>query len=151
MANKYPLTESQFESLNGLEDWNPTDIPFSEWRKIPNLPRREDTIAVMASGCISPGKLNGVSGIVGIDVLVHEPRPKPGEKSGNAYHFVIQKINDDRYPYLMHGPFCAETLVDHHFDVEQLSRYWPQDETGFYKVTVNLDDQRLDQKNAPNG
>lgn len=124
MAKKYPLTERQFDDLKHLEEWTIEEIPRSAWEQIPGLPRKEDTIAVMGSGNVPPGTLNGISAVVGLDVLAHETRPKPGEKAGNAYHMVIQKINDERYPYLMHGPFRSETLVLHHFEAEDLNVYF---------------------------
>lgn len=129
MSNKYPLTEEQFKCLKGLENWDVFEIPVAEWQRIPNLPRMEDTIAVMASGGFLGTTLNQITAIIGLDILVHETRPTPGEKAGNAYHMVIQKISDIRYPYLMHGPFRSETLVPHHFDVSDLNIYF-QDGAG---------------------
>jgi hypothetical protein len=124
VAKKYPLTESQFDELAHLEGWTIEEIPRSTWEQIPGLPRKAETIAVMGSGNFPPGALNGISAVVGLDVLAHETRPKPGEKPGNAYHMVIQKIADQRYPYLMHGPFKSETLVPHHFEAEDLNVYF---------------------------
>jgi hypothetical protein len=37
---------------------------------------------------------------------------------------VIQQISDPRYPFLLHGPFKSETIVEHWFDAPQLDRYW---------------------------
>ncbi|HAH46658.1 hypothetical protein [Gimesia sp.] len=126
MAKKYPLTANQFDGLNVLTGWSINELPDSTWKDIPNLPRKENTISVMASGDCSSEILNGINSIVGIDVLVHETNPKPGEKPGNAYHMVIQKINDDKYPYLMHGPFNKQTVVPHHFEAEDLEIYFEQ-------------------------
>ncbi len=133
MANRYPLTEEQFNGLSHLSGWSVEEIPNSTWENIPNLPRKQDTISVMGSGNCTPGMLNGVSSVVGLDVLAHESKPKPGEKPGNAYHMVIQQIEDERFQYLMHGPFTSETLVPHHFEAENLEVYFDQssDETPF--------------------
>lgn len=101
-------------------------MPPEHWAKIPGLQRLNDTVAVMASGTLSdPGVLNDVeNAIAGADVLVHESNPYPDEPEGNAYHYVVQRINDPRFPYVVHGPFRSETLVDHWFEADQLDRYW---------------------------
>lgn len=126
MPKKYLLTSDHFSNLSNLDGWKITEIDEAVWKLIPNLPRKEDTITVMASGNCDPGMLNGIQAIVGMDILVHETNPKPGEKPGNAYHMVIQELNDARFPYLMHGPFTQQTIVPHHFDAEDLNRYFEE-------------------------
>ena len=63
--------------------------------------------------------------------LVHEINPQidKNEPEGNAYHYVVQKIKDNRYPYILHGPFTSETKVKHWFDAEELSTYWQNQDT----------------------
>jgi hypothetical protein len=68
--------------------------------------------------------LNGINSIAGLEVLTCEKNPKEGEPEGNAYHYVIQQINDPYYPYLIHGPFKSGMFVEHWFEAEQLDRYW---------------------------
>jgi hypothetical protein len=125
MAIKHtPLTQAQFDQL-ALVDWTINEIPREIWPKIPGLQRLQDTFSVMGSGSVvNPGILNGINAVAGIDVLAYERNPMGGEPEGNAYHYVIQKISDPRYPYVLHGPFKSETIVDHWFDAPQLDRYW---------------------------
>ena len=123
-AKRVPLSEEQFRLLSAI-DWTIDDVPREHWSKIPGLQRLQDTFALMASGSlVNPKALNGISAIVGIDVLVHETCPKDSEPPGNAYHYVIQELSDTRWPYLLYGPFRSETVVDHWFDAPQLDRYW---------------------------
>lgn len=119
-----PLTNEQFSQLEAT-GWVIDEVPREHWDKIPGLQRLHDTFAVFASGCVvNPLVLNGISAVAGIDVLAYESRPMAGEPPGNAYHYVVQKTGDPRYPYLLHGPFRSETIVDHWFDAPQLDRYW---------------------------
>lgn len=122
-----PITQEQFGQLATIDGWNTNEVPRKNWEKIPGLLRREDTLAIMVSGTYSdPRILNEINAIAGFDVLVHESSPKThkGEPEGNAYHYVIQKINDYRYPYLMHGPFKSETRVKHWYKADDLDLYW---------------------------
>jgi hypothetical protein len=123
-----PLTEAQFGLLGKLDGWTIDEVPKEKWNFIPALERKADTFAVMASGCCQdPKVLNGINAIVGFDVLAHERNQKPKEPEGNAYHYVVQKISHPNYPYLLHGPFRSETLVEHWFDCPQLENYWKED------------------------
>jgi hypothetical protein len=125
---RVPLTEEQFGHLNAL-DWAVDEVPREHWDKIPGLQRLQDTFVVMASGCVvNPQVLNDISAVAGIDVLAHETRPLAGEPPGNAYHYVVQKTADPRCPYILHGPFRSETIVDHWFDAPQLDRYWQEED-----------------------
>lgn len=123
------LTEDQFRLLKTTDGWNIDEVPSEHWSKIPGLQRLEDTVGIMASGS-NAQILNGVRAVVGIDVLVHERNPMihKNEPEGNAYHYVVQKINDSRFPYILHGPFKAQTIVPHWFEADALDVYW-NDET----------------------
>jgi len=119
------LTQEQFDQLPVGDNWQIDEVPRDLWGKIPGLQRLQDTFAIMGSGSVSnPGLLNGIMSIAGIDVLVNEPNPMAGEPPGNAYHYVFQKINDSRFPYIMYGPYISETIVPHWFDAPDLERYW---------------------------
>jgi hypothetical protein len=127
-VKRTPLTQEQFDRLQLVGGWTIDEIPREHWDKIPGLQRLQDTFAVMSSGCvIAPGVLNGINAVAGLDVLVQEPRPMAKEPPGNAYHYVVQRTSDTRFPFIMHGPFKSETLVEHWFDAPQLDRYWSQD------------------------
>lgn len=122
-----PLTEEQYDKLCTTDGWKLNEVPAENWEKIPGLIRLEDTVAIMASGTVSdPRILNTIHAIAGFDVLVYESHPMvhKAEPEGNAYHYVIQKINYDRYPYLIYGPYRSETRVDHWFEADDLDLYW---------------------------
>jgi hypothetical protein len=126
-TKKVPITKKQYAQFFTTVEWNIDEVPQKNWGKIPRLVRQKDTLAIMASGTISdPKVLNGIHAIAGFDVLVHEPNPMvhKDEPEGNAYHYVIQKISDDRFPYLMYGPFKSETRVKHWFQADDLDSYW---------------------------
>jgi hypothetical protein len=124
-AKHKPLSEKQFSNLYSLENWTLAEVPKQDWASIPGLQRQEELIGVMISGSFSdPRTLNGIHSIAGIDALVHETNPMDGEPPGNAYHYVIQKTNHHTCPYLIHGPFRRETIVDHWFTSDQLDRYF---------------------------
>jgi hypothetical protein len=124
-VKRTPLTREQFVRLNRAPNWDIREVPPEHWDKIPGVQRLRDTVAIMGSvGITDPQTLNGIHSIAGLDVLTYERNPIEGEPEGNAYHYVIQQINDPRYPYLMHGPFKCETIVSHWFDAEQLDLYW---------------------------
>ena len=136
-AKRTPLTQEQFDRLERV-GWTIDEVPQEHWPKIPGLQRLQDTFAIMASGSVvNPGMLNGINAVAGIDVLVQEPRPMAGEPPGNAYHYVIQKITDERFPFLLHGPFTSEAIVDHWFNAPQLDRYWTD-----WSTPVVQDDNR---------
>ena len=117
-----PLTAVQFEQLNRVQGWEVYEIPRIDW---PNLPRLKDSIALMGSADINdPKLLNDIQAVAGLDQLVYESNPKPGEQEGNAYHFVVEQTNDPRCPYLLHGPFKSGTKVKHWFEVQDLDKYW---------------------------
>ena len=122
-----PLTAEQFKLLQTTDTWAIDEVPKEHWNKIPGIERLPDTFAIMASGaCNDPKILNGISAIVGFDVLACEPNPQlaKNEPEGNAYHYVIQKLNRADYPYLLYGPFKNQTVVKHWFEYEDLNKYW---------------------------
>lgn len=115
------LTDEQFNLLKTTDQWNIDEVPQDHWSKIPGIQRLHDTISIMASGSTTPGLLNGLSALAGLDVLCLEPRPKKNEPEGNAYHYVVQERADGKY---LIGPFRNETIVPHWFEAGDLDRYW---------------------------
>jgi hypothetical protein len=125
-VKRTPLTTEQFELIGRLPNWQCYDIPRQDWGKIPGLERLQDTIAVMGSASITDLKmLNGIQAVAGLDVLVHETHPMvdKGEPEGNAYHFVVQKVNHPTCPYILHGPIRCQAVVPHWFKVDDLTAY----------------------------
>jgi len=122
------LTQEQFDLLRTTEGWNIDEVPRKHWNKIPGIQRLDDTFAIMASGSFSdPSLMNNINNIVaGIDVLVHEKKPKIhiGESEGNAYHYVFQYTGNPERPYIMYGPFITEMVIPHWFNVTDLDNYW---------------------------
>ena len=121
------LTQDQFDLLNTTINWKIDEVPREHWGKIPGIQRLHDTFSIMASGTLDdPQLMNNINNIVaGMDVLTHERNPKyKGEKEGNAYHYVLQSVDDPDYPYLIYGPFYSESVVDHWFEADDLNKYW---------------------------
>ena len=124
------LTEAQFAELSLIDGWSIQEIARQHWPSIPGLPRLQDTVAIMGSAAMSdPRLLNGIEAVAGLDQLVWEANPKPGEPEGNAYHFVVQVVNRSDFPYVLHGPFRSETKTGHWFTADDLDVYWPDPET----------------------
>ncbi len=125
---KKALTAAQYSRIERLQGWKVFGIPRVDWNAIPGLTRLEDTIAIMGSADYNdPRLLNSIQAVAGFDQLVYESNPKPGEPSGNAYHFVVQRSNRQDYPYILHGPFKSETRVKHWFDADDLEVYWMEE------------------------
>lgn len=123
-----PLTQEQFDLLGNLEAWSVDEVPPAVWNKIPGIQRLHHTVAIMASGSLlQPLDLNGLCGVAGFDVLVYEPRPKPQEPEGNAYHYVVEQVDNPAIPFILHGPYRAETRVKHWFEADDLDVYWADD------------------------
>jgi|GEM_PF-2777888 len=131
--NRKPLNKEQGERvlqlLKSVPEWAPTEIPLKEMSSIPGLVRSEDTFSLWISGSSSNPQLAHAlrNIIVGIDQLVHETKPKldKNEPAGNAYHYVIQKIDYEEYPYILYGPFVEGTRIPHWFDDSDLDdAYW---------------------------
>ena len=123
------LSEEQFNFLKTSDNWFKTDdVPKEFWGNIPGIQRLHDTIAIMGSAnCNDPMYLHGIKDIIaGIDVLTSESNPKFGEKEGNAYHYVIQHIKDDKFPYKIYGPYKTNMKVPHSFDCDDLENYWQE-------------------------
>lgn len=105
--------------------WRPIELSPRHWAHIPDLPRPANVVAIMGSvSTTDPQILNGILGVAAFDVLTLETNPQKDEPEGNAYHLVFQKNNHPKFPYILHGPFRDETIVDHWFDATQLDRYW---------------------------
>jgi len=124
------LTEEQFRSLNTTDGWSVDEVPKKDWAKIPGLQRRNDTIGIMASGSMTdPRVLNKINAIAGFDVLVNESNPmaRKMEPEGNAYHYVIQKIAREDFPYILHGPYRSGMQVSHWFEAPDLVAYFVND------------------------
>jgi len=120
-----PLTKEQYDLLGVKAGWELVEVDKEHWRKIPGIQRLDDTVAIMASGCIDDTRvLNDIHAIAGFDVLVHETRPQPNEPEGNAYHYVVQELRRSDYPYVLHGPFRSQTRVAHWYGAEDLAIYW---------------------------
>jgi len=122
---RVPLTEQDFQALAALSGWQIDEVPGEHWDKIPGLQRREEILAIMASGDTwDPRILNRLNAIAGMDVLVAESNRMPGEPEGNAYHYVFIRSGDSSHPYVMYGPYRSETRVDHWFEAVDLECYW---------------------------
>jgi len=84
------------------------------------LARPKETISVWISGSSSNPQLEYLvdNVIAGIDVLALETKPKlnKGEPSGNAYHYFIQKINREDFPFMLYGPCDKGARISHWFD-----------------------------------
>ncbi len=115
-----------FESV---PEWFPTEASL-ETSSILGLVRPQDTISIWISGSSSnPQLISCVENVIaGIDVLTHEQKPNSAknEPSGNAYHYILQEINDKRFPYVLYGPFENGTIISHWFDVNDLNVYLKQ-------------------------
>lgn len=137
------MTEDQYRELGLREAWKLEELPREVWPSIPGLRRRSDTIAVMGSADISnPRLLNEIRAIGGLDHLVFEACPKPGEPPGNAYHYVIQAVSDARFPYIVHGPFCKQARVPHWFEASDLDAYAPPSNADSIDAGVSRGNQR---------
>jgi hypothetical protein len=129
-ARRYPITEEQFNQLfdKKLISWGtvkelPPYLPF------PGQIRVDDTIGVMVSGTASnPQLIEDELAVAGIDLLVHETKPKKypksKEKESNAYHYIVLKVEDENYPYEIYGPHDgAGADLKHWFGVDDLNKY----------------------------
>jgi hypothetical protein len=125
---KYALKEEEFQGLLAYRDWEIKEISFDDIQRLLHVPRRNDVVAIFASGdMIATKVLNGIESVFGMDVIVHETRPKTekNEPELNIYHCVIQKLKNpiNGYGYIMHGPSESETLFGHWKDVSVLDDY----------------------------
>ncbi|MDP1714312.1 MAG: hypothetical protein Q8L41_06150 [Anaerolineales bacterium] len=124
-----PLKREDGENILKLfkskPEWEPTEVPWDSIRGLA-LARREDTLAIWISGSTSNSQLaQGVNAIAGIDVLTIETNPniQKNESPGNAYHYILKKINNKDFPFLLLGPFDEGTIIPHWFDDKDLDVY----------------------------
>jgi hypothetical protein len=128
--NRKPLDKHTGEEVLRLfessPEWFPTEAPLAT-SSILGLVRPQDTISVWISGSSSNPQLAFcVQNIVaGIDVLTHEQKPNSAknEPSGNAYHYILQKTTDRKFPYVLYGPYKSGTRAPHWFDVNDSNVY----------------------------
>lgn len=128
--NRKPLDKHTGDQVlrlfESVPEWFPTEAPL-ETSSILGLVRPQDTVSIWISGSSSnPQFAFFVENVVaGIDVLVHEQKPNSAknEPSGNAYHYILQEINDKRFPYVLYGPYENGTIIPHWFDVNDLNKY----------------------------
>jgi hypothetical protein len=128
--NRKPLDKDTgkriLKMFESVPEWFPTEAPL-ETSSILGLVRPHDTISIWISGSSSKPQLAlSIDNVIaGIDVLTHEQKPDlvKNEPPGNAYHYVLQKINDKRFPYVLYGPYESETTIPHWFDVDDLNIY----------------------------
>lgn len=98
--NKKPLDGQAGKRIlrlfESVPEWSPVKAPL-ETTSILGLVRPQDTIANWISGSSSNPQLAFyVENIIaGIDVLTHEQKPglAKNEPSGNAYHYILQKLS----------------------------------------------------------
>jgi hypothetical protein len=113
-----------FESF---PEWCPVEAPL-ETTSILGLVRPQDTISIWISGSSSNPQLAFCveNVIAGIDVLTHEQKPNlvKNEPPGNAYHYILQKIADKKFPYVLYGPYERGTIIPHWFDADDLNVYF---------------------------
>ena len=124
-----PLKKEEGEKLLKLfesnPDWSPIEVPVNSIIGL-GLIRKEDTLSIWISGSYSNPQLAEVeNAIAGIDVLTIESNPKleKNEPSGNAYHYILQKINNENFPFVLHGPFRKGTIISHWFNDKDLNVY----------------------------
>ena len=106
-------------------DWSPIEVLVNSIIGL-GLIRKEDTLSIWISGSYSNPQLAEVeNAIAGIDVLTIESNPKleKNEPSGNAYHYILQKINNENFPFVLHGPFRKGTIISHWFNDKDLNVY----------------------------
>ena len=127
--HRRPLKEAEGERILKLfqsrPEWEPTEVPWDSIRGL-GLVRHEDTFSVWISGSSSNPQLSQeVNAIAGIDVLTRETRPKllRNEPLGNAYHYILPKINNEESPFLLLGPFEKDTIISHWFNESDLVVY----------------------------
>lgn len=123
------LRENEGENILKLfrsrPEWEPIEVPWSSIKGL-GLARSDDTIAIYISGsCSNPQLSKGVNAIAGIDVLTIETKPKlhKDEPSGNAYHYIIQEISHNEFPFLLLGPFDKGAIISHWFNETDLDVY----------------------------
>ncbi|PJB29754.1 hypothetical protein CO110_04080 [Candidatus Desantisbacteria bacterium CG_4_9_14_3_um_filter_40_11] len=128
--NKKPLDKQTGKRIlrlfESFPEWFPAEAPL-ETTSILGLVRPQDTISIWISGSSSNPQLAFCveNVIAGIDVLTHEQNPNSAknEPSGNAYHYILQEITDNNFPYVLYGPYKSGTMIPHWFNVNDLNVY----------------------------
>ncbi|NOS70276.1 MAG: hypothetical protein HOP33_10135 [Verrucomicrobia bacterium] len=125
---RIPITEEQFRVFFGNPEWRITEVPQARIEQIVDLPRKNEVVAVYSSGDLNQRKiLNGVSAVLGADVIAQETRPnvEKNEPELNIYHVVVQKlpVPVQGYQYLMHVAYTGETLFGHWRSADVLDDY----------------------------
>jgi hypothetical protein len=133
---RIPITEEEFRVLYGNPEWRITEIPQERIGQIPHLPRPDDVIGVYTSGDLNgPKILNGISSVLGMDVIAQETNPNVGknEPELNIYHVVVQKLENpiQDFQYLMHVAYRDETLAGHWRSADALDEYIQQPQARF--------------------
>ena len=119
------MGERILKMFESKPEWTPVEIPVKSITGL-GLVRKEDTLSIWISGSYSnPQLVEFENAIAGIDVLTIETKPNSDKKepSGNAYHYILQKIKDDKYPFILHGPFKKGTIISHWYDDTGLDVY----------------------------
>lgn len=119
-AKKELLTQEQYDKLAASDRWEIVEIKLQVIRNTPGVQRKADLVGAFGSGDANATKtLNGQPAVFGMDIIVHELRPKfsRGESEINVYHYIVTKTGRVDLPYCLHGPFTKEALQGH----------WPTD------------------------
>jgi hypothetical protein len=126
---KRPISREMGERILKLfesePEWKPTEIPWESILGL-GLVRKEDTLAIWISGSYSNPQLAQVeNAIAGIDVLAIETNPKleKNEPRGNAYHYILQKISDENFPFILYGPLEEGAIISHWYNYKDLDVY----------------------------
>jgi len=117
--------ENILKLFKSKPEWEPTEVPWDSIRGL-GLVRQEETFSVWISGSSSnPQLTQGLNAIAGIDVLALEKKPNThkNEPPGNAYHYILQKINNEEFPFRLLGPFSKDTIISHWFNEADLDVY----------------------------
>jgi hypothetical protein len=125
MIKKYEITYIQYESILKLENWKFYDVPQECWNNFKGVERLNDTFAIIGSADVNDPKIiHELSNIIsGFDVLTLETNPKPQEPEGNAYHYIIQKIEDPYHQFFLYGPYFEGMATNHWFTSKDLEAY----------------------------
>ena len=119
------IGERILKLFESTPEWKPTEVPWDSILGL-GLARREETLSIWISGSSSnPQLTQGINAIAGIDVLTIETKPKiqKNEPPGNAYHYILQKINDEQFPFMLLGPFNKNTIISHWYSETDLDVY----------------------------
>lgn len=116
-ANHIPITQEQLDRIYSSSGWQIEEIGLEELKVIPKIVRPEDLLGAFVSGSLEqPKKLNAHNSIAAFEVLVFERNPRSEWNEGpvNAYHYVIRRSGHTDFPYILSGPYTADTIIGHH-------------------------------------